>query len=497
MYDEPSYSVINVGIILNTQTVTMQMNEEVTGINPINCANDVGLSLWSGCVVSFPSNTTLSYGLNSSLGNYALGKLDQYVDTNNYRKSLPGSFYYENGTLFGLVDDNPDSLIDSTDALARIQGYLANNSTTFTVTSSAPLNSGGVDYRNGLVLAYSTQCPPLLSQMTENYVICNGDSVQLSANSQGVTYTWYPQIGLSNPNIPDPVASPTISTQYILAVTDSIGCHHTEHFKILVHPLPIGNGASVTDAVCGDMRGIAVVNPVNSGTPPFLYNIGTGNQVSTTFTNLNPGIYSVQIADSIGCTTSVTFNVAEVNTANADFLVQPNLVCLLDQPYIANLSGTINSYAWFINGTFVTNLQYLNYDFADTGNYIITLVGYHNLPQCADTVTQNLVVKLCPLDSFVIIAPSIFSPNSDGVNDTWLPRVSEYGFTIDRFHVSVLNRWGVVIFESDSEKVDWTGHTTAGVPAMDGTYYYVIEYSAVSGVVNRKGAIKGFIQLVR
>jgi hypothetical protein len=45
--------------------------------------------------------------------------------------------------------------------------------------------------------------------------ICIGDSVRLNASGATV-YVWSPAIGLSNPNIANPVATPTFTTQYIV-----------------------------------------------------------------------------------------------------------------------------------------------------------------------------------------------------------------------------------------------------------------------------------------
>lgn len=56
--------------------------------------------------------------------------------------------------------------------------------------------------------------------------VCNGQSKQLNA-SGGTSFTWFPTTGLSDPNIPNPVASPTTSTLYSVVVTDLNGCRDT------------------------------------------------------------------------------------------------------------------------------------------------------------------------------------------------------------------------------------------------------------------------------
>jgi gliding motility-associated-like protein len=78
----------------------------------------------------------------------------------------------------------------------------------------------------------------------------------------------------------------------------------------------------------------------------------------------------------------------------------------------------------------------------------------------------------------VVIAQRIiiytgFSPNGDGINDTWvITHAVEYG---DRIHVQVFNRWGEPVFESKGYggSNEWDG-TRNGKPMPVGTYYYII-----------------------
>jgi len=53
--------------------------------------------------------------------------------------------------------------------------------------------------------------------------IAPGGSVALTS-SGGVTYVWSPATGLSNPNISNPVAQPSVTTTYCVHVTDASGC---------------------------------------------------------------------------------------------------------------------------------------------------------------------------------------------------------------------------------------------------------------------------------
>jgi gliding motility-associated-like protein len=137
------------------------------------------------------------------------------------------------------------------------------------------------------------------------------------------------------------------------------------------------------------------------------------------------------------------------------------------------------------------------YSFSDTGNYVVTLIAWNNLPQCSDTISKAVYVKECPPDSFKMIAPNVFSPNGDGINETWQPLIYQSGFEVTSFAIEIYDRWGLKVFESDNVKQGWDGRTTSGMAYKEGTYYYVVncEASALSG--KKKQSLKGFIQLVR
>lgn len=73
--------------------------------------------------------------------------------------------------------------------------------------------------------------------------ICQGQSVTLNGSVGGppgdiASVQWFPATGLNNPNILNPVASPTSTTTYTLQVTFVGGCRRTDQVTVTVLPLP-------------------------------------------------------------------------------------------------------------------------------------------------------------------------------------------------------------------------------------------------------------------
>jgi len=82
--------------------------------------------------------------------------------------------------------------------------------------------------------------------------------------------------------------------------------------------------------------------------------------------------------------------------------------------------------------------------------------------------------------------PNVFTPNGDGVNDTFeIAGLANYpDNTIDIF-----NRWGNSIYHKQGYLNDWTGNGL-----NEGTYFYVIQIRDASGL---SATYKGYVTLLR
>jgi len=65
--------------------------------------------------------------------------------------------------------------------------------------------------------------------------IIKGRSTTLEA-SGGDSYSWSPAVGLSNPNVANPVATPESTTTYKVTITTAGGCTFTDEVTVTVLP---------------------------------------------------------------------------------------------------------------------------------------------------------------------------------------------------------------------------------------------------------------------
>ena len=84
--------------------------------------------------------------------------------------------------------------------------------------------------------------PSPIITLNSNDSICIGNQVQIQpqvdSGSPSFNYSWSPPLGLSYDTILSPVASPLITTQYNLTVTDQFSCIDTADVLVEVLNLP-------------------------------------------------------------------------------------------------------------------------------------------------------------------------------------------------------------------------------------------------------------------
>ncbi|MFM7814840.1 MAG: gliding motility-associated C-terminal domain-containing protein, partial [Flavobacteriales bacterium] len=77
---------------------------------------------------------------------------------------------------------------------------------------------------------------------------------------------------------------------------------------------------------------------------------------------------------------------------------------------------------------------------------------------CVSYFEGGIIIR----DEFRWFIPNSFTPNSDGINDVFLPRFS---YEPEFYVFSIFDRWGQLVYRSTEPNQAWTGNF------MDGDYY--------------------------
>jgi gliding motility-associated-like protein len=84
--------------------------------------------------------------------------------------------------------------------------------------------------------------------------VCLGDSLLLAATN-GTTFSWAPQTGLSNPGDQSTYALPSENITYVVTATSATGCDATASVDIFVNPNPIASFTAEFVPTCEGVRG--------------------------------------------------------------------------------------------------------------------------------------------------------------------------------------------------------------------------------------------------
>ena len=147
----------------------------------------------------------------------------------------------------------------------------------------------------------------------EDQNICVGDSYSVDATiPSGSAYSWTPIAGVSDPNIPNPVLSPAVTTTYTVSITDNCGETTSEEITINVSPLGTPTFDTIPDICVGD-----ILAPL-----PLTSNNGISGSWSPALNNLATTTYTFT-PDNDQCASSTTLEVVVNPLDDATFDVTP------------------------------------------------------------------------------------------------------------------------------------------------------------------------------
>jgi gliding motility-associated-like protein len=235
--------------------------------------------------------------------------------------------------------------------------------------------------------------------------ICSGQSTQLNG-SGGVLYSWSPSTGLSSANIPNPVATPAITTTYTLTTTNALGqCPAMATLKVTVNPSPVAAISQLNLEICKGGNTTLTASGGNS----YVWNPGGATTASIIVSPIINTNYTVTATSANGCSDSEIVNVAVNETPSLFNVTGGGSFCAGGSGVTVGLSGSQNgvNYQLKLNGANIGSVKAGNGTALSFGDQ--TLAGTYTIDattivtSCFNSMTGNAVVVV----NTVPVAPTI------------------------------------------------------------------------------------------
>lgn len=248
---------------------------------------------------------------------------------------------------------------------------------------------------------------------------------------------------------------------------------------VLNNDFGLANGVKSLNVIKQPNNGKAVVQDDNtilyipnysySGDDQFKY------EVCNTFGNCGIGVVDIFVQNVNFQPKAVNDTVAYLQGSTLAFDFLANDIVEGDGPVTVSILNDLSSGSYFLNADNKLELEFerqfigkdsLKYSICDIDN------------DCSDAY---VIIYVSHGDDAEFYIPQGFSPNGDGINDTfYIPDFSTY----EGIRLVVVNSWGSIIFQSENYANDWNGIANRGnyngkiVPV--GTYYYNFKIEGVS-----------------
>ncbi|MBI3521123.1 MAG: SBBP repeat-containing protein [Bacteroidetes bacterium] len=479
--------------LTNVQTMVASINpvDSITCTHPtrsLTTSVSAPSYTWSGPGVISGGNTATA--IVNAPGNYTL----TISDANGCSSTATINVYQSSNT--------PDVICGSTGTIScynpvvNLDFYSVTPLITYTwvptnaTTHSISVTSGGTytifitNPANGCVSSCTTEVtentsPPMANASNTTTLTCLTTNATLSGNGTGY-YTWAGPGIVSGTNSPNPVVNaPGI---YTLTVTDfSNGCTATATTsvtqQILTPTVTISNPDTLTCFInTVTISGSATGTYLWSG--PGIVSGANTNQITVN----QPGIYTLSVTNTIGCTTTVTTQVIQA-LDTPTLMVSPNVV-LLSGEQTTIFSGGGSNFTWLPNG----GISCLTC----TSNTVAPLISTSYCAQtsagsCTTQACVTVTIKELCAEPISYSVPNALSPNGDGLNDELCLRGWEN--CVKSFYIAIYDRWGEKVYESIDPGFCWDGKYNGKILSPDVFMYYIKAEMTNGSNINKKGDI--------
>lgn len=451
--------------------------------------------LWS------PTNATTSSISNLAVGNYSLTVTDQNgcSKASSTQLTNTSSITATITPLTGqcLAGNQFSFSSNITDPAATYSWSFGDNSSLNTTATPTYTYAAAGNYIVGLTVSLGT-CTDTdnttinvysspVAQASAN-TPCEGKDLMLSGLPSGMAnYAWSGPSSstVQNPIIPN--CTNALVGTYTLTVTDIHGCIGSTTTNVAMNGLPSASITGTNLQGCTPIKSDFVCT--NQSFASYSWNYGDGTSGSTSAAShlySTPGDYTVSltVTDANGCNNVITqpnfvqayglpFAAFQISSTNGENISDPIV-------YFTDMSSKdVTSWNWNFGDNTSTNTasntsQNPSHMYSNMGASYTVMLIVENEHGCIDTVKEEIKIN----EPLLYYVPNSFTPDGDKFNQVFAP-VFTSGFDPYDYKMTIYNRWGELLFETNDTQVGWDG-TYGGKIVQDGTYVWSIQFGLLA-----------------
>lgn len=342
-------------------------------------------------------------------------------------------------------------------------------------------NAGGdvFDLKDTVVVHVSI--PPVVATNNAPGNICPNDEVILNVTADNSYYGITPEhyVWSTGDTTQSCTVAPEVTSQYQVTVVFNNGCQNYSHTTVDVTELAFPEITATKDTIC-----LGTSSTLTATHPDAQSMVWSTGETSPTIT-VSPEVttdYVIKATMEGDCETTDTFTVTVMPLPLPSFYATPTDIYVengVGTVYCNSLSPSDYDLIWNFGDigsvdNVVENVSDPSHDYTRPGYYAITLTAI-DTNGCVDSVKSRVQVTV----PYFFYIPNSFSPNGDGINETWAPQGQ--GVDPDHYKMFIYDRHGNVLFQTTNPYDYWDGRSKTGQRLPSDVYVYYITFTTLNG----------------
>lgn len=314
-------------------------------------------------------------------------------------------------------------------------------------------------------------------------------------------YEWTPATGITHPDQLITECNITQSRNYQVIASDKWNCmSDTASVQVTIVPKPEFTVTYTPDHGCMPLP-VTLQTQYTPNYATLLWTITNDTVYTYTDSTITihtslpePGYYnlSLLVQSAPGCSDSIYYpNAIHVSDfPNASFTFSPEEPGNGEEVFFYNHSTgeDISNFVWSFGDGHSSYIEEPSHAYHLTESDFMTVhLTVTNTDGCSDDTIAIVPV----VDNFAFYVPNAFTPNTDGNNEVFLPKVHD----VANYEFAIYSRNGELIFYTNNPEQGWDG-TVKGSPAPQGVYVWKINYAKI-GTPNEMLVKTGSLTLIR